>query len=124
MPTPVQAQDSIQLPQEYKQFELTMAGDIAVASAVRKIHATDEQVTCEARVFRVGTAWKAAFRLYSSDAGDSTYHAQAEANTLANRSFRSAQRAMETALDAVESGFESLAAVRDAELDGESERSE
>ncbi|MBC8737000.1 hypothetical protein F6X40_09285 [Paraburkholderia sp. UCT31] len=113
----LQVEKLIQLPEQFQHFELTMAGNNAVARTVRKVHVTDELVTCDACAVQVDDIWKASFSLYSNDEGHATYHAKAELDALAARTFPSAQLAMEAALSSLDDGFDTLAAAR--EYDGE-----
>jgi len=101
----------------YDPFELKQTGNSAVATKVQRIFDTDELVTCKAFVFEEEGTWRATFVLDSNAAGDSTYHAQQERDTLRAQTFENGQAAMDAAVDAVESGFEALASAREDDGD-------
>jgi hypothetical protein len=88
------------------------AEDHAVAEKTQRVYDTGEQVTCTVRVWLENGRWKGSFVLYSDEAGDSTYHAQAQLDELRSQRFLSGQAAMDEAIDAVEAGFMALAEVR------------
>lgn len=112
----VEAVDRIELPQDvYDPYELTETSDSAVAQRVQRIYDTGELVTCIVSVTRTDGKWKAGFSLHSNQAGDSTYHAERELNALRAKVFPDAQSAMDTALDALSDGFDTLAAAREVD---------
>jgi hypothetical protein len=79
--------------------------DHAVAQKTQRVYDTGEQVTRTVRVWVENGRWKGSFVLYSEEAGDSTYHAQAQLDELRSQLFKYCQAAMDEALDVCRSGL-------------------